>query len=97
MASKRANAPHPGHEPAMGRPDPNAPRPANTGRLTHYPHSNGTVCGKRLTKAADYDTVAPTCTTCAQWLKSTQDFTRRKHPGAFPAPPPSPPAADEET
>lgn len=80
----------------MGRPDPNAPKPANTGRLTHFPHSNGTICGKKLTKAADYDTVAPTCPQCAQWKKATDDFTRRKHPSAF-ASQTTPPAADEES
>lgn len=68
----------PGHEPALsGRPDPITP-PQHAQR-THMPAGGGigTVCGVRPipTHAGDYSATAPTCPTCAAYLKAAQDNT----------------------
>jgi hypothetical protein len=83
MASRRAVKRTPGYEPVMGNPDPHFERPPPTdGQITHYPHTNGTVCDFKPvpTDAGAYDPVAPTCPTCAKWLAAAKAQTRARHP-----------------
>jgi hypothetical protein len=90
MAKKPPSAP--GYEPAMGRPDPDAPAPIAK-QLTHYPHSNGAVCGvyPAPSHARYYDPVNPTCPTCAKWYAAAKESTERRYgtPAAAPAPAPA--------
>jgi len=70
----------PGYEPAKGHVGPSDEAravPVTGGPPTHYPSTNGPVCGKRPTptKASSYDAVAPTCPVCAKWLASAQRTT----------------------
>jgi hypothetical protein len=68
----------PGHEPALsGRADP-IPVAPNLQR-THMPAGGGigTICGVRPvpTHAAEYSATAPSCPTCAAYLKASQDHS----------------------
>lgn len=66
-----AKKPRPGFEPAKGFPDPESPRtPSLSGMVTHMPHTNGTVCGRKETKAASYTTEAPTCAKCLAYYRA---------------------------
>ena len=86
MATKKTTnrGPRPGYEPAKGFPDPqHTPEPGG-GNLTHYPHAQGPVCGKRPTptRAASYSTTDPTCPTCAHYLNEAKKVTAFRHPDA---------------
>ena len=70
----------PGFEPAKGQVGPDdvaRATPTTGGPPTHYPASNGPVCGKRPvpTKAASYDAVEPTCPECIKWLTGAKRTT----------------------
>lgn len=100
MASKKKT--RPGYEPARGQPDPDdaAPGAFPIGHLTHFPASNGPVCGLKPTptQAADYDPAEPTCPTCAKWLAATRAHTAARYPWTQPgyvAPAPEPATKSE--
>lgn len=64
-----------GYEPARGFPEPGDAR--DDGRDTHSPHSNGTVCGLKLTDASSYTVERPTCETCARHYDAVQRSAQR--------------------
>ncbi len=71
MASTRRK--REGYEPAKGFPDPEAPKGPPAGTLiTHMPHANGTVCGRKETKAGAYTLDRPTCEKCRRYYDALQ-------------------------
>ena len=67
-----------GYEPAKGFPDPMAPAArTELNAITHMPHRNGTVCGRKERAASSYTVDRPTCEPCRRYYDSVNRVAKQ--------------------